>query len=41
MSMVVARMQKMKAENLIGLGNHNQRKTANHSNQEIDVTRSH
>lgn len=41
MSMVAARMQKMKAENLIGLGNHNQRKTANHSNQEIDVTRSH
>ena len=41
MSMVAARMQKMKAENLIGLGNHNQRKTSHHSNQEIDVTRSH
>ncbi|MFS7434335.1 MobV family relaxase [Carnobacterium maltaromaticum] len=40
MSMVVARMQKMKAPNLIGLGNHNQRKTDNHSNKEIDVSRS-
>ena len=37
MSMVVARMQKMKAPNLIGLGNHNQRKTDNHSNKDIDV----
>ena len=27
MSMVVARMQKIKAPNLIGLGNHNQWKT--------------
>ena len=26
MSMIVARMQKMKAENLVGIGNHNQRK---------------
>lgn len=33
-------MQKMKAPNLIGLGNHNQRKTDNHSNKEIDVSRS-
>ena len=41
MSMVVARMQKMKAPNLIGLGNHNQRKTDNHSNKEIDVSRSY
>ena len=40
MSMVVARMQKMKADNLIGLGNHNQRRTENHSNKDIDVTRS-
>ena len=40
MSMVVARMQKMKAPNLIGLGNHNKRKTDNHSNKEIDVSRS-
>lgn len=36
MSMIVARMQKMKAENLIGIGNHNQRKTENHSNKDID-----
>lgn len=41
MSMVVARMQKMKADNLIGLGNHNQRRTENHSNKDIDVTRSY
>ena len=36
MSMIVARMQKMKAENLVGIGNHNQRKTKNHSNPDID-----
>lgn len=36
MSMVVARMEKMKSENLIGIGNHNQRKTKNHSNKDID-----
>ena len=41
MSMIVARMQKMKAENLTGIGNHNQRKTENHSNKEIDIDRSH
>lgn len=40
MSMVAARMQKMKADNLIGIGNHNQRRTENHSNKDIDVTRS-
>lgn len=40
MSMVVARMQKMKAGNLIGIGNHNQRRTENHSNKDIDVERS-
>lgn len=40
MSMVVARMQKMKADNLIGIGNHNQRRTENHSNKDIDNTRS-
>lgn len=34
-------MKKMKADNLIGLGNHDQRRTENHSNQEIDPTRSH
>src|SRR5699024_1589780 len=32
------RMQKMKAENLIGIGNHNQRKTKNHSNPDIDTS---
>ncbi|MGO3264933.1 MAG: MobV family relaxase [Lactococcus lactis] len=41
MSMVVARMQKMKAENLTGIGSHNQRKTDNHSNKDIDVSKSH
>ena len=41
MSMIVARMQKMKAENLTGIGNHNQRKTENHSNKEIDIDRSY
>lgn len=34
-------MQKMKAGNLVGIGNHNQRKTERHSNKEIDVSRSH
>ncbi|EZW14633.1 MobV family relaxase, partial [Staphylococcus aureus] len=38
MSMIVARMQKMKAENLVGIGNHNQRKTKNHSNPDIDIS---
>ena len=38
---MVARMQKMKADNLVGIGNHNQRKTQNHSNKDIDVERSH
>lgn len=36
MSMIVARMQKMKSGNLVGIGNHNQRKTENHTNKEID-----
>lgn len=40
-SYMVARMQKMKADNLVGIGNHNQRKTKNHSNKDIDVERSH
>jgi len=40
-SYMVARMQKMKADNLVGVGNHNQRKTKNHSNKDIDVERSH
>lgn len=37
MSFVVARMQKMKAGNLVGMGNHNQRLTDNHSNKDIDT----
>ena len=41
LSYMVARMQKMKADNLVGIGNHNQRKTENHSNKDIDVERSH
>ena len=41
MSMIVARMQKMKSENLVGIGNHNQRKTSRHSNPDIDVERSY
>ena len=40
-SYMVARMQKMKADNLVGIGNHNQRKTQNHSNKDIDVERSY
>jgi len=41
MSFMVARMQKMKADNLVGVGNHNQRRTENHSNQDIDPSKSH
>lgn len=41
MSYMVARMQKMKAGNLVGIGNHNQRKTENHSNKDIDPDRKH
>ena len=41
MSYVVARMQKLKADNLVGLGTRDQRKTKNHSNQEIYVVRSY
>ena len=41
MSFVVARMQKMKAGNLVGIGNHNQRLTDNHSNKDIDTERSY
>lgn len=39
MSYLVARMQKMKAGNLVGMGNHNQRLTDNHLNKEIDTER--
>lgn len=41
MSFVVARMTKLKADNLVGIGNHDQRRTTNHSNEDIDVSRSH
>ena len=41
MSYLVARMQKMKAGNLVGMGNHNQRLTDNHSNKDIDTERSY
>lgn len=41
MSFVAARMQKMKSENLVGIGNHNQRRTKNHSNEDIDVEKSY
>lgn len=41
MAYVVARMQKMKVGNLTGIENHNRRKTKNHSNRDIDVTKSH
>lgn len=41
MSKIVARMAKMKTGNLTGIGNHNQRKTENHSNKDIDISRSH
>ena len=34
-------MAKMKAGNLTGIGNHNQRKTEKHSNPDIDIERSH
>lgn len=37
MSMLVARMEKMKSENLIGSCNHNLRLTKGHSNPDIDV----
>lgn len=38
MNKFVARMEKLKSDNLTGVGNHNQRKTDNHSNKEIDVS---
>lgn len=37
MSMLVARMEKMKSDNLVGCGNHNLRLTKGHSNPDIDV----
>lgn len=41
MGYLVARMQKMKAGNLVDMGNHNQRLTDNHSNKDIDTERSY
>ncbi|MEK5109900.1 MobV family relaxase [Cytobacillus sp. FSL K6-0129] len=41
MSYVVARMQKMKSQNLGGIQKHNQREFENHSNPDIDATKSH
>lgn len=41
MSYCVARMKKMKSDNLVGIGNHNQRRFSNHSNKDIDVSKSH
>ena len=41
MAHVVALMQKMKVGNLTGIENHNKRKTKNHANKDIDVTKSH
>lgn len=41
MSYIVARMQKMKTQNLGGIQKHNQREFENHSNKDIDVERSH
>lgn len=40
MSKLVARMAKMKSGNLQGIQRHNQRETDNHSNKDIDVSRS-
>ena len=41
MSYMVARMQKMKAVNLGGAYRHNERIFENHSNKDIDTSRSH
>lgn len=41
MSTIVASMMKMKSGNLVGIGNHNQRRFEKHSNPAIDVERSH
>lgn len=40
MSKLVARMAKMKSGNLQGIQRHNQRETDNHSNKDIDMSRS-
>jgi hypothetical protein len=41
MSYVVAHMEKMKAGNLNGVSIHDERRTKGHSNQDIDVSRTH
>ena len=41
MSYLVARMQKMKSQNLGGIQKHNQREFENHSNEDIDKDRSY
>lgn len=41
MSYLVARMQKMKSQNLGGIQKHNQREFENHSNKDIDKSRSY
>lgn len=41
MPKIVARMMKLKAENLKGIEVHNQRETDKHSNKEIDTSKSH
>ena len=38
---LATRMQKFKSQNLGGIQKHNQREFENHSNQDIDGTRSH
>ena len=38
---LATRMQKFKSQNLGGIQKHNQREYENHSNQDIDSTRSH
>ena len=40
-SKIVARTQKVKTGNVIGIGNHNQRKFENHSNEDIDPEKKH
>ncbi|MGA3322747.1 plasmid recombination protein, partial [Lactiplantibacillus pentosus] len=39
MSYLVANMQKLKADKLVGLGNHDQRRTQHHKNTVINVDR--
>ena len=41
MSYAIMRFEKRHAENLKGMENHNERKTENHSNKEIETDKSH